>query len=135
MDTNAALEIVATQHRAVLATFRPDGTPQLTPVTVGVDDGRVIISTRETAYKVRNVLADPRVYLCVFPDEFFGRWIQIDGVADIVHLPEAMDQLVEYYRRIRGEHPDWDEYRAAMERERRVIMRINISRVGPDKHG
>jgi PPOX class probable F420-dependent enzyme len=136
MDTQTALEIVATQHRAVLATFRSDGTPQLTPVTVGVDDdGRVIISTRETAYKVRNVRTDPRVYLCVLPDEFFGRWIQIDGVAELVPLPEAMDLLVDYYRRIRGEHPDWDEYREAMRRERRVIMRINISRVGPDKHG
>jgi PPOX class probable F420-dependent enzyme len=135
MDAQSALSIVSTQHRAVLATLRRDGTPQMTPVTVGVDDGRVVISTRQTAYKVRNVRRNPRVYLCVFPDEFFGPWIQIDGTAEILELPDAMDMLVEYYRRIRGEHPDWDEYREAMRREQRVIMRINISRVGPSLRG
>jgi PPOX class probable F420-dependent enzyme len=135
MDAQSALSIVSTQHRAVLATLRRDGTPQMTPVTVGVDDGRVVISTRQTAYKVRNVRRNPRVYLCVFPDEFFGPWIQIDGTAEILELPDAMDMLVEYYRRIRGEHPDWDEYRDAMRREQRVIMRINISRVGPSLRG
>jgi PPOX class probable F420-dependent enzyme len=136
MDADTAREILTTQHRAVLATFRPDGTPQMTPVTAGVDDdGRVVISTRQTAYKVRNIRRDPRVYLCVLPDSFFGRWIQVDGVAEIVELPEAMDRLVDYYRRISGEHPDWDEYRAAMQRDQRLVLRIEILRVGPDREG
>jgi len=136
MDINAARQIIATQHRAVLATLRPDGTPQMTPVVAGVDDeGRIVISTRQTAYKVHNVRRDPRVWLCVLPDEFFGRWIQIDGIAEIVELPEAMDPLVDYYRGVSGEHPDWEAYRASMRRERRVILRIHISRVGPDRQG
>lgn len=136
MDTAIALEVLSAQHRAVLATLRFDGAPQLTPVTAGVDaEGHVVISTRQTAYKVRNVRRDPRVYLCVLPDSFFGRWIQIDGIAEIVELPEAMELLVDYYRRISGEHPDWNDYRAAMERDERVLLRIEISRVGPDRHG
>jgi PPOX class probable F420-dependent enzyme len=136
MDADTAREVLTTQHRAVLATFRPDGTPQMTPVTAGVDDdGRVVISTRQTAYKVRNIRRDPRVHLCVLPDSFFGRWIQVDGVAEIVELPEAMDRLVDYYRRISGEHPDWEEYRAAMQRDQRLVVRIEIVRVGPDREG
>jgi len=136
MDADAARDLLTTQHRAVIATLRADGTPQMTPVTVGVDEaGRPVVSTRQTAYKVRNVRRDPRVWLCVLPDEFFGRWIQIDGTAEIVELPEAMEHLVDYYRRISGEHPDWDDDRAAMERDKRVLLRINILRVGPDHQG
>ncbi|GAA3111844.1 hypothetical protein [Nonomuraea salmonea] len=73
--------------------------------------------------------------LCVFTDRFFGEWIQVDGTAEIVHLPEAMERLITYYRDISGEHPDWDDYRAAMERERRVLMRITPVHAGPDRHG
>jgi PPOX class probable F420-dependent enzyme len=136
MDSDIATQVLATQHRAVLATMRANGTPQLTPVTAGMDEqGHVVISTRESAYKTRNIRRDPRVWLCVLPDSFFGRWIQIDGTAEIIHLPEAMDMLVDYYRRISGEHPDWDDYRAAMVRDQRVILRITISRVGPDREG
>ncbi len=112
MDINEALDYVRTQHHAVLGTLKSDGTPQLSPVTVGIDDdGHVIISTRQPAYKVRNIRRDPRVWLCAFPDAFFGRWVQIDGTAEIVELPAAMDGLVAYYRSISGEHPDWDDYR------------------------
>jgi PPOX class probable F420-dependent enzyme len=136
MDVDVAREVLATQHRAVLATLRPDGTPQMTPVLVGVDDaGRAVISTRQTAYKTHSVRRDPRVWLCVLPDGFFGRWIQVEGIAEIVELPEAMDLLVDYYRRIRGEHPDWDDYRTSMYREKRVILRVDITRVGPEHHG
>jgi len=136
MDIDAALDFVRTQHHAVLGTLKGDGTPQLSPVTAGVDDdGHVVISTRQTAYKVRNIRRDPRVWLCALPDRFFGRWVQLEGLADIVELPEAMDGLVEYYRRISGEHPDWDEYRAAMESERRVLVRIAVSKAGPDVSG
>lgn len=136
MDIEAALDFVRTQHHAVLGTLKRDGTPQLSPVTVGVDDaGHVVISTRETAYKVRNVRRDPRVWLCAFPDAFFGRWVQFEGTAEIVELPEAMDGLVDYYRRIFGEHPDWDDYRAAMKAQQRVLLRITITKAGPDASG
>ena len=136
MEIDEAIEYARRNHHAVLATLKQDGSPQLSPVTVGVDgDGRVIISTRQTAYKVRNVRRDPRVWLCAFPDGFYGRWVQIEGTADIVELPEAMDGLVDYYRRISGEHPDWDDYRAAMERDKRVLLRITITRAGPDVSG
>lgn len=137
MDVAEALDVVRTQHNAVLATVRSDGTPQLSPVTVGVDGaGHVVISTRRRAYKVRNVRRDPRVWLCVLPDGFYGgRWVRIDGTAEIVELPEAMDGLIDYYREIQGEHPDWDEYRAAMVSQRRVLLRVTPTSAGPDRYG
>ena len=136
MDIQEALEFITAEHQAVLATLKADGTPQLSPVTVGVDDaGRAVISTRQTAYKVKNVRRDPRVWLCALPGRFYGKWVQIEGTADILELPEAMESLVEYYRRISGEHPDWDDYRAAMEREKRVLLRVTIDKAGPNVSG
>ena len=136
MDIDRATAFLRVHHRAVLATARADGRPQLSPVAAPADDdGRALISTRETAVKARNVARDPRVSLCVFTDQFFGEWIQAEGTAEIVHLPEALDLLVDYYRRIAGEHPDWDDYREAMRRERRVMVRVTITRAGPDQSG
>ena len=136
MNLDKAREFMRVNHRAVLATNRSDGRPQLSPVTVGVDaDGHAVISTRETAMKTRNLERDPRASLCVMNDQFYGEWIQAEGTADIVRLPDAMDLLVDYYRRISGEHPDWDEYRDAMRRDRRVIVAITLSRAGPDRSG
>jgi PPOX class probable F420-dependent enzyme len=136
MDLERAREFMRAHHRAVLATRRTDGNPQLSPVTVGVDDsGRALISTRETAMKTKNLARDPHASLCVMNDQFFGEWIQAEGTAEIVHLPEAMELLVDYYRGISGEHPDWDDYRRAMIRERRVIVAITLTRAGPDRGG
>jgi PPOX class probable F420-dependent enzyme len=137
MDLDEARAILRTQHHAVLATWRRDGTPQLSPVTVGVDqEGYPEISSRVTAYKVRNLRRDPRAYLCVFPDTFYGgQWVQLDGTVHILDLPDAMEPLVEYYRRISGEHPDWADYRAAMVRDQRVLLRMTITRAGPDVEG
>ena len=136
MELATAQQFLATHRRAVLATRRRDGRPQLSPVSVGVDAaGRAIISSRETAYKTRNLRRDPRASLCVFDDGFFGPWVQIDGTAEVLSLPGAMDLLVDYYRRVAGEHPDWAEYRRAMERERRVLLRISIASAGPDLKG
>jgi PPOX class probable F420-dependent enzyme len=136
MDLDRARAFIAGNHRAVLATTRKDGKPQLSPVTVGVDDaGYVVISTREPAFKVGNVRRHPAVSLCVMNDGFFGEWVHVEGTAEIVSLPEAMEPLIDYYRRISGEHPDWDDYRAAMERDRRVIIRISLERAGPDREG
>jgi PPOX class probable F420-dependent enzyme len=123
-------------HSAVLATFRRDGRPQLSPVAAGVDDaGRVEISTRETAIKVKNLRRDPRISLCLLNPRFFGEWGQVEGTAEIVERPEALDLLVDYYRRISGEHPDWDEYRQAMIDQKRVLVRFAIERAGPTVSG
>jgi PPOX class probable F420-dependent enzyme len=123
-------------HRAVLATFRSDGRPQLSPVLAVVDgEGRVVVSTREAAMKTRNLRRDPRISLCLLSDQFFGGWGQVEGTAEIVSLPEAMDLLVDYYRRASGEHSDWDDYRAEMEKQRRVVVRFTIDRAGPTVEG
>ena len=136
MDTGRAADFLRAHHRAVLATSRSDGRPQLSPVTCTVDDeGRVLISTRETAVKTRNLRRRPQASLCVFTDNFFGDWVQVEGDVEIIPLPDAMDLLVDYYRRISGEHPDWNDYRAAMVRDRRVIVRITITHAGPDVSG
>lgn len=135
MELTRASDFLAKHHRAVMLTYRPDGRPQMSPVLCTVDDaGRVIVSTRTAAIKTRNVLRDPRVAFCVTTDAFFGDWIQLEGEAEVVRLPEAMELLVDYYRRVGGEHPDWADYRTAMEREQRVLIRTTISRVGPDVH-
>jgi PPOX class probable F420-dependent enzyme len=136
VDLDRARDFLRTHHRAVLATTRRDGRPQLSPVTAAVDgEGRVLISTREAAVKTRNLRRDPSASLCVFNDGFFGEWIQVEGTAEVVSLPDAMELLVAYYRAVAGEHPDWDDYRAAMERDRRVIVRISVTRAGPDISG
>jgi len=136
MDIDKAKTFLKTHHRAVMATYRRDGRPQMSPVGVGVDAaGRVIMSSREPAYKVRNLRRDPRVSVCVFSDEFYGEWVQIDGEAEIISMPDALEDLVDYYKRVVGEHPDWNDYRAAMAREQRVLVRITIERAGPDRMG
>lgn len=136
MDIGEALDVVRTQHRAVLATVRGDGRPQLSPVAAVVLGDTVAVSSRETAMKVLNLRRRPQASLCVFGDSFFGEpWVQVEGRAEVVSLPEAMDLLVEYYRQAAGEHPDWGEYRAAMDRERRVLIRITVERAGPDRSG
>ena len=136
MDIARATSFIADHPRAVLATTRSDGRPQLSPVVAAVDEqGRLLISTRETAIKARNLARDPRASLCVLNDGFFGEWVQAEGVAELVHLPDAMPILEDYYRRISGEHPDWADYRDAMRRERRLIVRITIDRAGPDVSG
>ena len=137
MDIEGAVSFMRSNHNAVLLTYRRDGSPQLSPVTVGVDDGgRPIVSSRETAFKTRNLLRDPRASLCVLNPQFYGEWVYVDATSEIVHLPEAMELLVDYYRQVRGEeHPDWDDYRAAMTRDQRVILRFEVQRAGPTQHG
>ena len=135
MDLDRARAFIREHHHAVLSTFRADGRPQMSPVAAGIDAaGRPLISTREPAYKVRNIRRDPRVSLCVMAEGSMD-WIQVDGMATIIPRPEAMELLVEYYRSVAGEHPDWDDYRRAMEEQRRVILRIDIERAGPDRSG
>jgi PPOX class probable F420-dependent enzyme len=133
MDLDDARDFVRSHHHAVIATRSRDRVQQA-PVLVGVDgEGRLVVSTWETTYKVKHLRSHPWVQLCVIPDGFFGDWVYVEGEAEVVSLPEAMEPLVEYYRGVSGEHDDWDEYRAAMEREQRVIIRVTPRRAGPDR--
>lgn len=133
MEIAEALEYLRSNHHSVLITRRRDGEPSPSPVVHGVDEqGRVVISSREPAYKVRQLRTDPRAVLCAFPDSFFGSWVRVSGRAEIISLPEAMPRLEDLYRQVQGEHPDWDDYRAAMERDRRVIIAITPDSAGPD---
>jgi PPOX class probable F420-dependent enzyme len=127
---------IRTHHRGVLSTVRRDGLPQLSPILVAVDDdGSLIISTSETTTKTANIRRHGWASVCVFEDAFFGQWVQAEGAATVESAPAAVDALVRYYRLISGEHPDWDDYRAAMVRDRRVLLRIRIDRVGPTRAG
>lgn len=136
MDAARAVEFIRSHHRAVIATTRADGTTQMSPVLTAVDEaGRVVVSTRETAYKVRHLRRLPYASLCVFTDAFFGDWVQVEGPVEVVSLPDAMEPLVDYYRRISGEHPNWDDYRAAMQNEKRVLLRLTVERAGPTVAG
>ena len=136
MDRDAALEFIRHNHHAVMATTRSDGGVQMSPVAAGVDrDGFVVVSTRETAVKTKNLRRRPRANLAVLNDRFFGDWVQVEGPVEIIALPDAMEGLVDYYRSLSGEHPNWDEYRAAMESERRVLLRLTVERAGPNVSG
>ena len=137
MDLKEAVAFCRENHNAVLTTLKKDGSPQMSPVTVGVstDGTQVVISSRQTAVKVKNLHRDGRAWLAVFTDGFYGPWVQIAGPAEIVSLPAAMPLLEDYYRDISGEHPDWDDYRAAMEKEQRCIIRITPTEVGPNVAG
>ncbi len=136
MELDKAREFVRAHHHAVMATRSEGGGVQQSPVLVGVDDqGRLVVSSREAAYKTRNVRRDPWVQLCVLPDGFFGTWVYVEGDAEVLSLPEAMEPLVEYFRGVSGEHDDWDDYRRSMEAERRVLIRVTARRAGPDRMG
>jgi PPOX class probable F420-dependent enzyme len=126
------LEFIRPRHRLLLATTRRDGRPQLSLVTGGVDgQGRIVVSTYPSRAKTRNAERDPRVSVLVLSDDWDGPWVQVDGDAEVLHMPEAADGLVEYYRCISGEHPDWDEYREAMRRQDKSLIRVAPTRWGP----
>ena len=132
VDRAALLEFLRTRHRGVLVTTRSDGSPQLSPVTCGLDpQGRIVVSTYPGRAKTRNARRDPRVSICVLSDEFDEAYVQVDGQAEVIDMPAALDGLVDYYRGIAGEHPDWDEYRSAMARQDKSLIRLTIERWGP----
>jgi PPOX class probable F420-dependent enzyme len=136
MAHEAALEFLRANPRGVLATYRRDGQAQMSPVMAAVDaESRVVISTREGAMKTLNLRRNPRAALCALSQGFYGEWHTVEGNVEIVSLPEAMEPLVDYYRRVSGEHPDWQDYREAMARERRVLLRITVDRSGPTTQG
>ncbi len=130
------LDFVRERHHWVLTTVRGDGRPQISPVSGGVNEaGQLVISTYPMRDKVHNLRRNADATVCVLSDHFGGSWVQIDGQATIVDLPDALDGLVDYYRSISGEHPDWDEYRDAMERQGKCLISIDIERLGPIARG
>ncbi|WP_430500200.1 PPOX class F420-dependent oxidoreductase [Micromonospora trifolii] len=132
VDRDGLLDFLRPRHRVVLMTTRADGRPQSSPVSAGVDgQGRLVISTYPERAKVTNLRRDPRVSACVLSDDWNGPWVQIDGTAEVLDLPEALEPLVEYFRSISGEHPDWDDYRAAMMRQGKSLIRVTIDAWGP----
>ncbi|WP_405615618.1 PPOX class F420-dependent oxidoreductase [Streptomyces sp. NBC_01511] len=126
------LEFVRPRHHAILLTTRSDGRPQGSPLTCGVDgSGRIVVSTYPERAKTRNAKRDPRASVIVLSDTWDGPWVQIDGTAEVLDVPESVEPLVEYFRDISGEHPDWDEYREAMVRQGKSIIRITPERWSP----
>lgn len=132
VDREELEAFIRPRHNVILATTRSDGRPQLSPVTAGLDaDGRLVIATYPQRAKVRNLRRDPRAVACVLSEDFGGAWVQVYGTAEVLDLPEAVEPLVEYFRVIAGEHPDWDEYRAAMTAQGKCLMRLHIESWGP----
>ncbi|CAL9384541.1 hypothetical protein SUDANB121_01138 [Nocardiopsis dassonvillei] len=132
VDLAGLLEFVRPRHNALLITRRGDGGPQASPVTCGVDGlGRIVVSTYPERAKARNAVRDPRVSVVVLSDDFGGAWMQVDGEAEVIGGEEAVEPLVEYFRVIAGEHPDWEEYREAMRRQGKALIRVTPERWGP----
>jgi PPOX class probable F420-dependent enzyme len=132
VDLAGLLEFVRPRHHAVLLTSRSDGTPQASPVTCGVDGaGRIVVSTYPERAKAANARRSSRATVVVLSDDFNGPWVQVDGEAEVLDMPDSLEPLVEYFRCISGEHPDWDEYRAAMRRQGKSLIRVMPERWGP----
>jgi len=132
VERDALLDFVRPRHKMLVATTRGDGRPQLSPVSGGVDEqGRIVISSYPRRAKIRNAEREPQVSVCVLSDDFDGPWVQVDGDAEVLHMPEAEDALVDYFRCIAGEHPDWEDYRAAMRLQDKSLIRITPMRWGP----
>jgi PPOX class probable F420-dependent enzyme len=132
VDRDALVEFLKTRHHAILSTRRADGSPQLSPLTCGVDDqGRLVVATYPKRAKVVNIRRAPQVSVCVLSDEWNGPWVQLDGTAEVIDLPDAVEPLVDYFRSISGEHPNWDEYREAMRKQGKSLIRVTIDRWGP----
>ncbi|WP_067606181.1 PPOX class F420-dependent oxidoreductase [Nocardiopsis listeri] len=132
VDREELLGFVRPRHQALLITRKADGSPQASPVTCGVDvEGRIVVSTYPERAKARNARKDSRVSLVVLSDDFEGPWVQVDGTAEVFDGEAAVEPLVEYFRVIAGEHPDWDEYRQAMRQQGKALVRVTVERWGP----
>ena len=132
VDRDQLLEFIRPRHHAILMTTRKDGRPQSSPNTCGVDaEGRIVISTYPERVKATNIRRNPQVSALILSDDFGGAWVQVDGTAEVLDLPEALEPLVDYFRVISGEHPDWDEYRRAMADQGKSLIRVTIERWGP----
>jgi PPOX class probable F420-dependent enzyme len=135
-DRTELLDFLRTRHQGTLATVRRDGRPQLSPVTCGLNrDNKIVVSTYPERAKARNASRNPQVSICVMSAGWSDPYVQVDGTARVLDLPEALEPLVEYFRCISGEHSDWDEYRAAMQRQGKCLIEIEIDRWGPIARG
>lgn len=136
VDRAGLEEFIRLRHRAILSTQRIDGSPQMSPVTMGLSpDGAILIASYPDRAKARNLRLRHQAALCVLSDDFGGEWVQVSGPATVVDLPEAMEGLVTYFRSISGEHSDWDEYRRAMVDQGKVLIRVALERWGPISKG
>ena len=133
MDIVTAQKFLQDNHRACIAVRQKDGWPQMTFVTPGIDaEGRIIITSRGTTYKIKHIQRDPRVSMLIFGEQYSGsKFVQIHGTAELIELPQAMDTLIHWYKQVRGEHKNWDDYKKQMQDEKRVIIRVTIEKVGP----
>jgi PPOX class probable F420-dependent enzyme len=132
VNRDELLDFIRPRHHAIVMTTRSDGRPQASPVTCGVDEaGRIVIATYPERAKAANARRDPRVSVMFLSDDFGGAWVQVDGTAEVLDVPEAVEPLVEYFRSISGEHPDWDEYREAMIKQGKSLLRVTPDRWGP----
>jgi len=132
VERQELLDFLRARRRGLLATTRADGRPQLSPVTYGVDtEGRIVVSTYPQRAKAHNARRDRRVSMVAQSDDWSDEYVQVDGRAEVLDLPDALEPLVEYYRSISGEHPDWDEYRRAMTEQGKCLLRISVERWGP----
>lgn len=132
VDLDGLLEFVRPRHHMLLITTRQDGTPQASPVSGGVDtEGRIVISSYPERAKSTNVERNPQTSVMVMSDDWNGAWVQVDGTGEVIQLPDAVEALVDYYRSISGEHPDWDEYREAMRKQGKCLIRITPTRWSP----
>ncbi len=132
VDREALYEFVRPRHRAVVMTSRRDGRAQLSPVTCGLDEeGRIVVATYPERAKAENARREPAVSVLVLSDDWNDAWVQVDGTADVIDVPASIEPLVEYYRSISGEHADWDEYRTAMQKQGKSLLRITVDRWGP----
>jgi PPOX class probable F420-dependent enzyme len=136
VDRSGLEQFIRPRHQAILSTQRGDGSPQMSPVTMGVDPaGDILIASYPERAKVRNLRLHPQASVCVLSNDFGGEWVQVSGRAAVVDLPEAVEGLVSYFRSISGEHSDWDEYRRAMVSQGKVLIRLAIEAWGPISKG
>jgi PPOX class probable F420-dependent enzyme len=136
VDRNTLVEFLRPRHKGLLVTRRADGGPQLSPVTCGLDaEDRIVVSTYPGRAKTSNARRRPQVSICVLSDDWDGPYVQVDGHAEVLDMPAALDGLVDYFRGISGEHPDWDEYRTAMARQNKSLIRVRIDQWGPVSTG
>jgi PPOX class probable F420-dependent enzyme len=136
VNADELLDFIKIRHHAIVMTTRADGRPQASPVTCGVDEeGRIVIATYPERAKIVNARRDPRVSVLFLSDDFGGEWVQVDGAAEVLDVPEAVEALVDYYRSIAGEHPNWDEYREAMIEQGKSLLRVTPERWGPIASG
>ncbi len=132
VDLDQLLEFVRPRHRMVLTTFRADGSLHSSPVTGGVDEqGRLVIASYPRRAKSVHIRRTGRASVLVLSDEFNDAYVQIDGPAEVIDLPDAVEPLVDYFRAVAGEHSDWDEYRAAMVKQGKCLIRVTPQRWGP----